>query len=180
MIFTETHLKGAYIIDINPFTDARGFFARVWCQKEFEAHGLVPRMVQTNISFNNAQGTLRGMHYQLAPSEETKLVRCTKGAIYDVIVDLRQDSPTYLQWVGVELTANNYKMLYVPEHFAHGFQTLETDTEVTYQVSQFYAPQFERGVRYDDPAFRIAWPLAVRVISDKDRSWPDYLLCTRA
>jgi dTDP-4-dehydrorhamnose 3,5-epimerase len=174
MIFTETHLKGAYIIDINPFIDARGFFARTWCHKEFEAHGLVSHIVQTNISLNNTKGTLRGMHYQTAPYEETKLIRCTKGAIYDVIIDLRRDSPTYLQWVGVELTADNHRMLYVPEHFAHGFQTLEDDSEVTYQVSQFYAPRSERGVRYDDPAFGITWPLAVLVISDKDKSWLDY------
>jgi dTDP-4-dehydrorhamnose 3,5-epimerase len=175
MIFIETALKGAYILDIEPFIDARGFFARAWCQKEFESGGLVPHMVQTNISFSNTKGTLRGMHYQIAPFEETKLVRCTKGAIYDVIIDLRRDSLTYMQWVGVELTAQNHKMLYVPENFAHGFQTLEDDTEVTYQVSQFYAPQAERGARYDDPAFGITWPLEVVVISDKDKSLSDYV-----
>ena len=173
MIFIETALSGAYILDIEPFIDARGFFARTWCQKEFGAYGLVSHLVQTNISFNNTKGTLRGMHYQIAPYEETKLVRCTKGAIYDVIIVLRQDSPTYMQWIGVELTAQNHKTLYVPENFAYGFQTLEDDTEVTYQVSQFYAPQAERGARYDDPAFGIMWPLEVVVIS-KDKSWSDY------
>jgi len=176
MIFAETKLKGAYVIEIEKLEDKRGFFARAWCQKEFESHGLVSRLVQTNISFNRRKGTLRGMHYQVAPCEETKLVRCTRGAIYDVIIDLRPDSPTFKQWMGVKLTADNYKMLYVPENFAHGFQTLEDNTEVTYQVSQFYSPESERGVRYDDPAFGIEWPLEVRVISDKDGSWPGFLL----
>lgn len=179
MIFIETKLKGAFIIELEKREDERGFFARTWCQNEFESNGLVSRMVQANISFNTAQGTLRGMHYQAAPYEEAKLVRCTRGAIYDVIIDLRQDSLTYLQWIGVELTANNHKMLYVPENFAHGFQTLEGDSEITYYVSQFYAPQFEKGVRYDDPAFGITWPRLVQVISEKDCSWPDYLMCTQ-
>ncbi|MCK4826502.1 dTDP-4-dehydrorhamnose 3,5-epimerase, partial [bacterium] len=153
MIFTETQLRGAYIIEIEKLKDNRGFFARTWCQKEFEEHGLTPRVVQANVSSNKKKGTLRGMHYQIAPYEETKLVRCTRGAIYDVIIDLRPASPTYTQWVGVELTADNYKMLYVPENFAHGFQTLEDNTEVTYQVSQFYTPGSESGIRWGDPAF---------------------------
>ena len=174
MIFTETKLKGAYIIDIEKRTDDRGFFARAWCQNEFEAQGLVARVVQTNLSYNIRKGTLRGMHYQVAPYAETKLVRCTKGGIYDVIIDLRPDSSTYKQWVGVELTGDNYRMLFVPEGFAHGFQTLADDVEVTYQVSQFYTPGAEGGIRYDDPTFGIEWPLPVQVISDKDQSWPAY------
>jgi dTDP-4-dehydrorhamnose 3,5-epimerase len=176
VIFTETKLPGAYLIDIEKRADQRGFFARGWCQKEFEAHDLIPRVVQTNISLSKRKGTLRGMHYQVAPYAEAKLVRCTRGALYDVIIDLRPDSPTYMQWLGVELSAENYKMLYVPEGFAHGFQTLVDNTEVTYQVSQFYTPEAEGGVRYNDPAFGIEWPLEVQVISDKDQSWPDYSL----
>ncbi|MCB0213950.1 MAG: dTDP-4-dehydrorhamnose 3,5-epimerase [Anaerolineae bacterium] len=175
MIFHETKLENAYIIDIQKHQDQRGFFARAWCQNEFEAHGLVPRLVQTNISYNKVKGTLRGMHYQMAPHAETKLVRCTRGAIFDVIIDLRPDTATYKQWLGVELTAANYRMLYVPEGFAHGFITLEDNVEVTYQVSQFYTPEAESGVRYNDPAFGIEWPVAVAVISDKDKSWPDYV-----
>jgi dTDP-4-dehydrorhamnose 3,5-epimerase len=172
MIFRETTLKGAFVIEIEKFEDKRGFFARAWCQKEVEANGLVSRVVQTNISFNKKRGTLRGMHYQVAPYEQVKLVRCTRGVIYDVIIDLRPDSPTFRKWTGVELTAENYTMLYVPENFAHGFQTLEYNTEATYQVSQFYSPQSERGVRYDDPVFQVEWPLPVEVISEKDIAWP--------
>ena len=172
MIFRETTLKGAFVIEMEKFEDKRGFFAEAWCQKEAEANGLVSRMVRTNISFNRKRGTLRGMHYQVAPYEEVKLVRCTRGAIYDVIIDMRPDSPTYRKWTGVELTAENYRALYVPEHFAHGFQTLEDTTEITYQVSQFYSPESARGVRYDDPLFAIEWPLQVEVISDKDLGWP--------
>jgi dTDP-4-dehydrorhamnose 3,5-epimerase len=174
MIFTNTKLVDAYIIELEKRYDDRGFFSRSWCQKEFADHGLNPSLVQVNISYNKKCGTLRGMHYQLKPFQESKLVRCVRGAIYDVIIDLRQSSSTYQQWLGVQLTADNYKMLYVPEGFAHGFQTLEDNTEVTYQVSEFYAPQFEGGVRYDDPAFGIFWPVDVQVISDKDRNWPDY------
>lgn len=174
MIFNETSLKGAYVIDLEPHQDERGFFARTFCGREFEEHGLISRLVQANISFNHKKGTLRGMHYQLAPFAETKLVRCTRGALYDVIIDVRPDSPTYKQWFGVELTGDNHRMLYVPEGFAHGFQTLEDNTEATYQVSEFYAPGYEQGVRYNDPAFAIQWLLEVQVISDKDRSWPDY------
>jgi dTDP-4-dehydrorhamnose 3,5-epimerase len=176
MLFSETQLKGAYIIEIEKLEDNRGFFARSWCQKEFEAHGLNPHVVQANVSYNKRKGTLRGMHYQKTPYEETKLVRCTKGAIYDVIIDLRPTSTTYGQWIGVELTKDNYKMLYVPENFAHGFQTLEDDSEAIYQVSQFYTPGAESGIRWDDPAFNIDWPIGVQVISDKDKSWPDYAL----
>jgi len=172
MIFRETTLKGAFVIEMEKFEDKRGFFARAWCQKEVEANGLVSRVVQTNISFNKKRGTLRGMHYQVAPYEQIKLVRCTRGAIYDVVIDLRPDSPTFRKWTGVELTAENYTMLYVPENFAHGFQTLEDNTEVTYQVSQFYSPESERGVRYDDPVFQVEWPLPVEVISEKDIAWP--------
>lgn len=174
MKFLETKLKDAWIIDIDEISDERGFFARTWCQKEFEAHGLTPRLAQANLSHNNKKGTLRGLHYQVAPHEETKLVRCTRGALYDVIVDLRPQSPSHLQWIGVELTAANHRILYVPEGFAHGLLTLEDDTEAIYQISEFYTPGAERGARYDDPAFGIDWPLAVSVISDKDANWPDY------
>jgi dTDP-4-dehydrorhamnose 3,5-epimerase len=174
MIFTETKLDGAFLIDIEERTDERGFFARSWCQKEFEQHGLVPRVVQANISFNHKKGTVRGMHYQASPYEETKLVRCTRGAIYDVIVDLRKGSPTYCQWISAELTADNRRMLFVPEGYAHGFQTLTDATEVCYQVSQFYTPGAERGARFNDPAFGIRWPLDVTVISEKDANWADF------
>jgi dTDP-4-dehydrorhamnose 3,5-epimerase len=174
MIFTETKLKGAFIIELEKKIDERGFFARAWCQKEFEHHRLVRQMVQANVSFNKKRGTLRGMHYQITPYEEAKLVRCTRGAIYDVIIDLRSDLPTYKQWIGVELTSENYRMLYVPENFAHGLITLEDNTEVTYQVSQFYSPGSEKGIRYNDAAFGIKWPIPVNVISEKDKSWPDY------
>jgi dTDP-4-dehydrorhamnose 3,5-epimerase len=174
MIFQETKLKGAFVIEMERFEDKRGFFARTWCQREAEANGLISRVVQTNVSFNTKRGTLRGMHYQVAPYEQAKLVRCTRGAIYDVIIDLRPDSPTCRKWAGVQLTAENYTMLYVPERFAHGFQTLEDHAEVTYQVSQFYSPESERGIRYDDPAFGIEWPLQVEVISDKDLRWGPY------
>lgn len=174
MIFQETKLKGAYIIDIKPFEDERGFFARAWCQREFEEHGLATQVVQVNLSHNKQKGTLRGMHYQLDPHAEAKMVRCIRGSIYDVIIDLRPDSPTYREWVGVELSASNHTMLYVPENFAHGFQTLEDDVEVLYQVSEFYTPGAERGIRYDDRAFNIEWPLDVTVISAKDSSWADF------
>ena len=174
MIFNGTKLKDAHIIEIEKLEDTRGFFARSWCRNEFDEHGLVSTVVQANISWNRKRGTLRGMHYQVAPYEEVKLVRCSRGSIYDVIIDLRKASPTYKQWLGVELKANDYKLLYVPGGFAHGFQTLEDDTEVVYQVSQFYTPGAEAGLRWNDPAFNIEWPLVVQVISDKDRNWPDY------
>lgn len=171
MIFQKTKLQDAYLIEIEKRSDQRGFFARMWCRKEFEDHGLVSQVVQTNISYNIKKGTIRGMHFQIDPYQETKLVRCTRGAIYDVIIDLRADSPTYGEWTGVELSADNYRMIYVPKNFAHGFQTLADDTEVTYQVTEFYTPGAERGLRYDDPAFGIIWPLPVSVISEKDKSW---------
>ena len=174
MNFKETKLGGAFVIDLEMHEDNRGFFARAWCSREFEAHGLLGSLAQSNISFNREAGTLRGMHYQAAPHEEAKLVRCTKGAIYDVIIDLRPHSPTYLEWVAVELSADNYKMVYVPEGFAHGYQTLVDGTEVFYQVSEFYAPAAERGVRYDDPVFEINWSMDVVLISSKDRNWPNY------
>jgi len=174
MIFIETRLKGAFIIESERLEDERGFFGRTWCQHEFEAQGLNPRLVQCNISFNKKKGTLRGMHYQVAPYEEAKLVRCTMGAIYDVIIDLRPTSPTFKQWVAVELTAENRRMLYIPEGLAHGFQTLEDDTEVFYQMSEFYHPECARGVRWDDPAFGVVWPDDVRFISDRDRQYPDF------
>ncbi|MCB0214382.1 MAG: dTDP-4-dehydrorhamnose 3,5-epimerase [Anaerolineae bacterium] len=174
MIFTETSLKDAYIIDIQKIEDQRGFFARGWCQNEFETNGLVPRVVQANISYNRYKGTLRGMHFQKTPYAETKMVRCIRGSLYDVIIDLRPDSSTFMQWLGVELTAENYRLLYVPEGFAHGFQTLVDNTEAYYMVSQFYTPQAEGGLRYNDPAFAIKWPLKIEVISEKDSNWPDY------
>ena len=174
MIFLETALQGAFIIEPERVEDERGFFARTWCQREFAERGLSSRLVQCNISFNKGRGTLRGMHYQVAPSQEGKLVRCTKGAVYDVIIDLRPDSPTYKQWEGVKLTAESRRVLYVPENFAHGYQTLLDETEVFYQVTEYYSPDCERGVRYDDPAFNIKWPMKVEVISEKDGSWPNY------
>jgi dTDP-4-dehydrorhamnose 3,5-epimerase len=173
MIFTETKLKGAYIIDLERHPDNRGFFARTWCLREFEQHGLNPRLVQCNISFNAKKGTLRGMHYQTKPSEEAKLVRCTMGSLYDVMIDIRPESPTFKQHVGVELTSDNRRMLYVPEGFAHGFLTLEDNTEVFYQMSEFYSADHSRGYRWDDPAFAIQWPADLRVISDRDRTYPD-------
>ena len=174
MIFVETRLKGAFIIEPERIEDERGFFARTWCQHEFEARGLNARLAQCNISFNTMKGTLRGMHYQIAPHEETKLVRCTMGAIYDVIVDLRPASPTFKQWEAVELTAGNRRMLYIPGGFAHGFQTLGDETEVFYQMSEFYHPGSSRGARWNDPAFGIAWPLTISTISQRDRSYPLY------
>lgn len=172
MIFTPTELQGALLLDIEPRADARGFFARSWCRREFEAHGLSATIAQSNIAVSPRKGTLRGLHYQEAPDAEVKLVRCTRGAVYDVIVDLRPESPTYKRWLGMELSADNHRMLYVPEGFAHGYQTLSDDCELWYQTSQFYAPAAARGVRYDDPAFDIRWPLAVTVISDADHGWP--------
>lgn len=168
MIFTETKLKGAYLIDIEKHEDERGFFARVWCADEFEKYGLNQRLVQCNISFNKKRGTLRGMHYQAAPYEEAKLVRCTMGALYDVIIDLRSNSPTFKEWFSVELTAQNYRALYVPEGLAHGFQTLVDNTEVFYQMSEFFHPECARGARWDDPAFGIVWPIPQPIISNKD------------
>jgi dTDP-4-dehydrorhamnose 3,5-epimerase len=174
MIFTETKLKDAFIIQPERLGDQRGFFARAWCQREFETHGLNPCLVQCNISFNKTKGTLRGMHYQTAPYEEAKLIRCTKGAIYDVIIDLRPDSRTFAQYMAVELTAENRAMLYVPKGFAHGFQTLTDNSEVFYQMSEFYVPQYARGVRWNDPAFAIEWPPDERIILERDQTYPDF------
>jgi dTDP-4-dehydrorhamnose 3,5-epimerase len=174
MIFTETRLPNAFVIDPEPYADERGLFARTFCAREFAEHGLDPTTVQCNVSLNRRKGTMRGMHWQAAPHQEAKLVRCTHGAIYDVIVDLRPESPTFGEHVGVELTAANRRMLYVPEGFAHGFLTLEDDTEVFYQMSEFYEPDAARGLRHDDPALGIDWPAEVRVVSERDRSWPDW------
>jgi dTDP-4-dehydrorhamnose 3,5-epimerase len=176
MIFLETKLKGAFVIESEKLKDERGFFARTWCQREFEKHGLNPRLAQCSISFNKKKGTLRGMHYQVGPRQEAKLVRCTRGSVYDVIIDLRSDSYTFKQWVAVELTEENRRMLYIPEGFAHGFQTLEDNTEVFYQMSEFYHPECARGVQWDDPAFRIEWPLTQVIVSAKDRSYTNFKL----
>lgn len=176
MIFSETDLRGAFVIDLERLEDERGSFARAWCRREFEEHGLDTCVAQCNVAFNKRRGTLRGLHYQRTPQAEAKLVRCTKGAVYDVIVDLRPDSPTYMGWLGVELTEESGRMLYVPEGLAHGYQTLVDATETFYQMSQFYAPEMQAGVRWDDPAFGIEWPeVPERVISEKDQSWPDYV-----
>ncbi|MCJ7515966.1 MAG: dTDP-4-dehydrorhamnose 3,5-epimerase [Dehalococcoidia bacterium] len=175
MIFKETKLKGAYIIDLEPLEDERGFFSRIYCRKEFEEHGLKFYIVQSNLSYNKKKGTLRGMHFQVAPYEEIKLISCVRGAVCDVILDLRPNSPTYRKWFAAELTAENHKMLYVPEGFAHGFQTLEDNAVVYYQVSEFYKPECERGVRWDDTAFGIKWPIKNYIISIKDRQFPDFI-----
>jgi dTDP-4-dehydrorhamnose 3,5-epimerase len=174
MIFNETKIKGAYVIDIKPIEDERGFFARGFCRKEFADHGMDIDILQTNISYNKYKGTLRGMHLQLAPYGEKKLVRCTRGAIYDVIVDLRSDSETFKQWLGLELTAKNYRMLLVPEGCAHGYLTLEDDTDTTYQVTQYYTGSHETGVRWNDPAFNIEWPVEPKIISERDRNHADF------
>lgn len=171
MIFTETALQGAYIIDVEQREDNRGFFARTFCAQEFAARGLEVTNAQCSIGFNHKTGTIRGMHYQAAPATEAKLVRCTQGAIYDVIVDMRPDSPTYLSHVGVELTADNHRALYVPEMFAHGYQTLRDGTEVVYQMNKFYTPGYDRGLHYDDPILAIEWPLPLTEISEKDLRW---------
>lgn len=175
MIFKETKLRGAFIIEPERFEDGRGFFAELWTQSQLEAHGMESRFVQCNVSCNRKKDTLRGLHYQIAPHAQAKLVRCTAGAIYDVGVDLRPDSPTFRQWVGVELSAGNHRMLYLPGDFAHGYQTLEDDAEILYMVTAAYAPASERGVRWDDPAFQIEWPeVAERIMSRKDREYPDF------
>ena len=174
MIFTETKLKGAFIIEPERLEDERGFFARTFCRKEFEAQGLNPNLVQCSLSYNKMKGTLRGMHYQVAPHQETKLIRCTMGAIYDVMLDLRPNSPTYRQWVSAELTGENRLTLYVPEGIAHGFQTLQDHTEVFYQMSEFYNPECARGLRWNDRQFGIVWPHTERVISARDQAYPDF------
>ena len=176
MIFTETPLRGAYLIEPEKIRDERGFFARSWCQREFADRGLNPRLSQCNISFNHHQGTLRGIHYQVAPYAEAKLIRCTHGAVYDVIIDLRPDSPTFMRHYAVTLCAQDHTMLYVPEGFALGFETLAHDTEVFYQMSGFYTPAAGRGIRWNDPAFGIQWPEPPRIIAQRDQDYPDFQL----
>jgi dTDP-4-dehydrorhamnose 3,5-epimerase len=174
MTFEEIELKGAFVVGLKKIEDHRGFFARAWCQKEFADAGLNPNLVQINLAVSQKTGTLRGMHFQEAPHAEAKLIRCTRGRIFDVMIDLRPESPTHRKWFGLELSAENHRMLYIPEGFAHGYLTLTDDAEMLYQTSQFFASTSARGVRYDDPAFAIAWPVPVSVISDADRNWPDY------
>ena len=172
MKFEAIPLKGAWVIDLDAVVDARGYFARAYCEHEFKAHGIDSKIVQCNLSQNHKAGTLRGMHLQTAPAEESKVVRCIRGALYDVIIDLRPTSPTYLMHFGVELSAENKRMLYVPGGFAHGYQALEDDTEAFYMVGEFYTPEYECGFRYNDPTFSIQWPLPVECISEKDATWP--------
>lgn len=174
MLFQEAKLPGVYEIQLEPYFDERGFFARAWCQSEFASHHLNPQLVQCNISVTSRKGTLRGMHYQVFPHAEAKLVRCTRGAIYDVVLDLRPQSPKFRDWIAVCLTAEKRNMIYVPEGCAHGFQTLDEEVEVFYQMSESYHPESARGVRWDDPAFRIPWPEKVEVISERDRTYPDF------
>lgn len=172
MIFRELPLDGVYLIELEPHADERGLFARAWCREEFARMGLATEFVQANVSINPEPGTLRGLHWQRAPHGEVKLVRCVRGAIYDVIVDLRPGSPTFRQWLGIELSPKALRLLYVPQDFAHGFQTLEPDSEINYLVSAFYAPEAGDGLRYDDPALAIDWPRPVTRISEQDRKWP--------
>lgn len=178
MKFTPTEISGVWIVDLERHEDERGWFARTWCAHEFEAHGLNPRMVQCSTSFNKKKGTLRGMHYQAAPHEEVKLVRCASGAILDVALDLRPNSPTFKRWVGVELTEDNGRALYIPEGCAHGFQTLKDNTEVFYQMTEFFHPQATRGVRWDDSAFAIRWPINGPTIASRDSSYQDFAIPT--
>ena len=175
MKFIETRLMGAYVIEPQLLEDERGYFARVYCENEFLAQGLQPQVRQCNISRNREKGTLRGFHYQCQPHAESKLIRCVRGAIYDVIIDLRRNSPTYAGWFAIELSEENRKQLYVPEDFAHGFLTLADETEVFYQMSAFYEPQASRGIRFNDPAFNVVWPYPIHMISDKDAGWSDYV-----
>ncbi|MGH2920904.1 MAG: dTDP-4-dehydrorhamnose 3,5-epimerase [Gaiellaceae bacterium] len=175
MIFTETELQGAYVVDLERREDERGFFARAWCADEFAEHGLSTKLVQANLSFNVRRGTVRGMHFQIGLHAEAKLIRCTRGSIYDVVIDLRPESSTYKRWISVQLDAESRRALYAPEGFAHGYQTLAPDTETFYQVSAPYAPEAEGGVRWDDPAFGIEWPDPENAfLSEKDNSWPDF------
>jgi dTDP-4-dehydrorhamnose 3,5-epimerase len=172
MKFTATEFDQAWLFDIEPKNDERGFFARTWCREELAAHGLDSTLAQESLSFNRYRGTVRGLHFQVSPHQEIKIVRCTRGAIFDVIIDLRPDSPSYLLWQGFELSAENRRAIYIPKGFAHGFQTLVNEAEVAYQISTFYAPEAAGGYRYDDTAFSIVWPLPVTVISDRDLNWP--------
>lgn len=174
MILVETKLKGAYIIELEKREDNRGFFARSWDGGLLEQHGLIGNVIQQNITFSKYKGTIRGLHYQKPPYQEMKYVRCTRGSIFDVIVDLRQDSPTYKQWLGVKLSMDDYRVLYVPKDFAQGFQSLEDNSEMTYLVSEVYTPLSEAGIRYNDPSIQVDWPLPVTMISEKDKNWPDF------
>ena len=174
MYFEETILKGAFLIEIKKLEDERGFFGRSFCQHEFGDHGLETKIAQANMSLTKLKGTFRGMHYQISPFQETKIIRCTQGAIYDIIIDLREESPTFCKWVGVELTPENNKMLYVPKDFAHGFITLENNTSVHYLVSEFYTPNSERGIKWDDPKFGIKLPIPISLISEKDDAHPPF------
>ncbi len=174
MIFTKTNLEDAFVIDIEKKEDDRGFFARTFCANEFSENNLDSKFVQANTSFNYKKGTLRGMHFQKPPYEEDKLVRCTKGSIFDVMIDLRKESPTYKKWFGVELTEENRKSLFVPKGFAHGYMTLEDNTEVTYLVTQFYTPEADSGIKFNDPAFNIEWPMTPVIVSEKDANHPAY------
>ena len=176
MIFTETEIKGAYVVEPELLTDERGFFARSFCKEEFREKGLETEIVQCNISYNKRSGTLRGMHYQTPPFEEAKIVSCVRGSIYDVVVDLRRDSSSYCQWFATELTEHNFKMVYIPKGCAHGFQTLEDDCMVYYQMTEFFHPECARGVRWDDPVIGILWPHLATIISEKDRNYPDHSL----
>jgi dTDP-4-dehydrorhamnose 3,5-epimerase len=178
VIFIETKLQGALVVEPELLEDDRGFFARTWCHKEFAEHGLNPALVQCSISFNKYKGTLRGMHYQAHPFQEDKLLRCTRGAIYDVIIDLRADSPTFTHWIAVELTADNRRMLYVPKGFAHGFQAVEDESEVFYQMSEFYHQECSMCVKWDDPSFAIEWPLPDPILSHGDRNCPMFSQAT--
>jgi dTDP-4-dehydrorhamnose 3,5-epimerase len=174
MNFIETPLEKVFVLELNRFEDERGFFARSWCREEFESRGLNPNLAQCSISFNRKKGTLRGMHYQIKPYEEAKLVRCTMGAIYDVVIDLRPGSPTIKKWFAVELSAKNHKTLYIPEGLAHGFVTLEDNSEVFYQISELYHPECSKGVRWDDPAFAIKWPTTPKIIAARDSGYEDF------
>ena len=174
MIFSPTPLGGAFVIESEPDADERGLFARTWCRRELEARGLETRVAQCSTSFNKRKGTVRGMHYQSSPCAETKIVRCTRGSVYDVIIDLRPDSSTFTRHFGIVLTPDDRKAVYVPPGFAHGFQTLEDNTEVFYQMSEFYSPEHSQGVRWNDPAFQVPWPSGDRIVSERDRSYPDF------
>ncbi len=176
MIFTETRLQGSFLVDLEKIEDSRGFFARTWCQRECEKFGINFKPVQCNLSYNKNKGTLRGMHFQSTPHEEAKLVSCIKGGIFDVIIDLRSDSPTFLHHFTTVLAAENHRMIYIPKGFAHGFQTLQDDTEVFYQMSEFYVSEYAQGVRWNDPAFGIQWPDDVRLISDRDQHYHDFVV----
>ena len=174
MLFHETELRGAWLIDLDPAHDSRGFFSRIFCTKEFALHGLETNFVQHSLSFSALRGTMRGMHFQAHPHGEVKIVECVRGAIWDVIIDIRQQSPTFGRWKGIELNAKNRRQLYIPNGFAHGFVTLSDEAEVRYLISSFYEPAAARGFRHDDPAFAIQWPVPITVISDKDRGWPGF------